>query len=131
MANSVNSITLTDTNPHTGLIVVVDNFGNQYKGTLGNVVIAGFDPAQDNFSIDPANTSTLDVQDVAANGGTVATLTGDFTSVGNTVSNPNPDPTKPPSVAMTDGTVLTGLTCQVTAINKLPSTASFALQVNF
>src|ERR1700761_1224708 len=56
---SINSIVLTDTQTHTGLIVVVDSNGNSYTGTLSNAVLTGFDPTQDNFAIDPTATSTL------------------------------------------------------------------------
>jgi hypothetical protein len=128
---SINSITLTDTNPHSGLIVMIDNFGNTYTGTLQNGALSGFDTTQDTLALDSANPNTLDVTDVAPGGGTTGTLKGDWVSQGNGTSRPNPDPTKPPSQAILDGTVMSGLSCPVTVINKIPTTVTFALQVNF
>lgn len=129
MATSVNSITLNDVAPHTGLIVLTDNYGNQYSGTLSNAVLSGFDPAQDTVTVDANNPNQLDVQSVSETGGTMATLTGDWTSSGNVDVRPNPDPSKPGSVSIADGEVKTGVSCQVTIINKVSRT--FALQVNF
>lgn len=131
--SSVNSITLTDLNPHTGLIVMVDNFGNSYTGTLSVPVLSGFDASQDAVNVDGTTPNQLDVEGVTTSGGTNGTLTGTWTSQGNTTSRPNPNNTAtktfPPSEVIPDGQTFPALSCPVTVINKI--TLSFALQVNF
>lgn len=114
---SINSITLTDLLPHTGLITVVDSNGKSYTGTLSNVAVVVADPSQDTVAVDPNVPSTLDVTDVSPNGGTTAVVIADFASAGNE--------------GIEDGKVFTGLTCTVTIINKIPSEVQLSLQVNF
>lgn len=121
-----NSITLVDTNPHTGLIVAVDQNGNVYAGTWANLKSVVADPTQDTGTIDPTNANTLDVQNVASGGGTTDVVTGDFTSVGNSVP-----PAGSTAFAIPDGTVFPGLTGTITIINKVPTTVQLALAVNF
>lgn len=121
---SINSITLTDANPHTGLIQVVDGAGNIYTGTLANVVLAVADPSQDQATVDPNTPNTIDVQEKNPTGGTTGTLTADFTSQGNSTP-----PTGSTAQAIADGTVFPGLTCQFVMINKV--SAQLKLQVAF
>lgn len=120
---SINSITLTDALPHTGLITVTDDFGNTYTGTLSNVAVAVADPSQDTAVVDPNVPNTIDVQEANPTGGTTALVTADFTSQGNSV------PSNPTAQAIPDGQVFLGLTCQVVMINKV--SANLKLQVNF
>jgi uncharacterized protein YdgA (DUF945 family) len=123
---SINSITLTDNQPHTGLITVVDGAGNTYTGTLSNVVVTPADPTQDKATVDPTTPNTIDVQEASPTGGTTVSVTADFTSQGN--ATPAAGSTAQP---IPDGTVFTGLTVPggVTVINKV--TASLKLQVAF
>lgn len=120
---SINSITLTDALPHTGLITVVDDLGNSYTGTLSNVSVAVADPSQDTVVVDPGVPNTIDVQEANPTGGTTAVVTADFTSQGNSI------PSNPTAQAIPDGQVFPGLTCQVILINKV--SANLKLQVNF
>ena len=120
---SINSITLTDNQPHTGLVTVVDDAGNSYTGTLSNMVIGVVDPTADVVTVDPKTPNTIDVQELKVTGGTTATLTADFTSQGNAT------PSTPTAQAIPDGIVLTGLTCQIVMINKVST--QLKLQVAF
>lgn len=120
---SINSITLTDNQPHTGLVTVVDDAGNSYTGTLSNVVIGVVDPSQDTVTVDPNAPNTIDVQEVNPTGGTTAAITADFTSQGNST------PSTPSAQSIPDGTVLPGLTCQIVLINKVST--QLKLQVAF
>lgn len=122
---SINSITLTDNKPHTGLISVTDDAGNSYTGTLANVQIAVADPTQDTVTVDPNTPNTIDVQEANPTGGTTANLTADFTSQGNSV------PSTPTAQAIPDGTVFTGLTVPggIVMINKVST--QLKLQVAF
>lgn len=123
---SINSLTLTDNLPHSGLISVVDGAGNTYTGTLANVVVAPADPTQDSAVVDPTTPNTIDVQEKNPTGGTSVSVTADFTSQGN--SAPAAGST---AQAIPDGTVFPGLTVPggVILINKV--TASLKLQVSF
>lgn len=123
---SINSITLTDNQPHTGLITVVDGAGNAYTGTLANVVVTTADPTQDTATVDPTTPNTIDVQEANPTGGTSVSVTADFTSQGN--SAPAAGST---AQAIPDGTVFPGLVVPggVTVINKV--NASLKLQVAF
>lgn len=121
---SIDSITLTDVNPHTGLVQVVDDAGNVYTGTLSNPVITVADPTQDSVIIDPSKPNTIDVQEKNPQGGTTAVLKMDFTSQGN--ATPAAGST---AQAIPDGTVFTGLSCSITMINKV--SAQLKLQVSF
>lgn len=121
---SINSITLTDTNPHTGLIQVVDGAGNVYTGTYANVAVSVADPTQDSATVDTTNPNTIDVQEKNPTGGTTGTLTLDFTSQGNATP-----PAGSTAQAIPDGTVFPGLTCQFVMINKV--SAQLKLQVAF
>lgn len=116
---SVNTLTLTDTLVHTGIISVVDLGGVTYQGTLGNITVAPADPTQDIAVVDPNTPNTIDINNVAASGGTVVNILADFTSQGNT------------DKGVADGTVFTGLKGVVTVINDIPSTVQLSLQVNF
>ncbi len=122
---SINSITLTDNQPHTGLITVVDDAGNSYTGTLANVKIGVADPTQDVVTVDPNTPNTIDVQELQVTGGTTATLIADFTSQGNAT------PSTPTAQAIPDGTVFTGLTVPggIVMINKVST--QLKLQVAF
>lgn len=121
---SINSITLTDANPHTGLVQVVDDSGNVYTGTLSNPVIDVADPSQDSVVVDPSTPNTIDVQEKNPTGGTTASLKMDFTSQGN--ATPAAGST---AQAIPDGTVIPGLSCSITMINKV--SAQLKLQVSF
>lgn len=121
---SINSITLTDALSHSGLISVVDGNGNTYTGTLANVVVTPADPTQDSAVVDPNTPNTIDIQEKSPTGGTTVKVTADFTSSGN--ATPPAGSTAQP---IPDGTVFTGLSCQVVVINKV--TASLKLQVAF
>lgn len=123
---SLNTITLTDTLKHTGVISVTDAAGNTYQGTLANIAVVASDPTQDLVAVDPAAANTIDVTDILPNGGTTANITADFTSVGN--STPAVGSTAQPIV---DGTVFTGLKGTVTIVNAIPSTVQLQLAVNF
>lgn len=116
---SVNTLTLTDTLVHTGIISVVDPGGVTYQGTLGNITVAPADPTQDVAIVDPNTPNTIDINNVAASGGTVVNILADFTSQGNA------------DKGVTDGTVFAGLKGVVTVINDIPSTVQLSLQVNF
>lgn len=123
---SINSITLSDNQPHTGLITVVDGAGNSYTGILANVVVTPADPTQDTATVDPTTPNTIDVQEASLTGGTTVSVTADFTSQGN--ATPAAGST---AQAIPDGTVFLGLVVPggVTVINKV--TASLKLQVAF
>lgn len=121
---SINSITLSDALAHTGLITVVDDAGNTYSGTLANVTAVPADPTQDKVTVDPTTPNTIDVQEANPTGGTTAIVKADFTSQGN--STPAAGST---AQSIADGTVFTGLTCQIVLINKV--SANLKLQVNF
>lgn len=121
---SINSITLTDAQPHTGLVQVVDDAGNVYTGTLSNVIVGVADPSQDQVTVDPNTPNTIDVQEKNPTGGTTATVTADFTSQGNQTP-----PAGSTAQAITDGTVFPGLTCSITMINKVST--QLKLQVSF
>ena len=121
---SINSITLTDALPHTGKIQVVDDQGNVYNGNYSNPVLALADDTQDTATIDPATPDSLIVQEKNPTGGTTAVLTIDWESQGN--NSPEPDST---AMAIPDGTILKGLSCQVALINNV--TFSLKLQVAF
>lgn len=123
---SLNTITLTDTLKHTGVISVTDAAGNTYSGTLANIVVTVSDPTQDNVVVDPSAPNTIDVTDVAPSGGTTASITADFTSQGN--ATPASGST---AVAIPDGTVFTGLKGTVTIVNAIPATVQLQLAVNF
>ena len=120
---SINSITLTDAQLHTGLITVVDDAGNSYTGTLGNVSVAVADPTQDTAVVDPNVPNTIDVQEANPTGGTTAIVTADFTSQGNAI------PSNPTAQPILDGTVFPGLSVQIVMINKV--SANLKLQVTF
>lgn len=121
---SINSITLTDANPHTGLVQVVDDAGNIYTGTLSNPVITVADSTQDTVTVDPTTPNTIDVQVKNPTGGTTASLKMDFTSQGNATP-----PAGSTAQAIPDGTVSPGLPCTITMINKV--SANLKLQVSF
>lgn len=123
---SINSLTITDNLPHTGLISVVDGNGNSYTGTLANVVVTPADPTMDTAVVDPTTPNTIDVQEASPTGGTTVSVTADFTSQGN--ATPAAGST---AQAIPDGTIFAGLTVPggVTLINKV--TASLKLQVAF
>jgi|GEM_PF-5330439 len=123
---SINSITLTDNQPHTGLITVVDGNGNSYTGTLSNVVVTPTDPTQDTAKVDSTTPNTIDVQEASPTGGTTISVTADFTSQGN--ATPAAGST---AIPIADGTVFPALVVPggVTVINKV--TASLKLQVAF
>lgn len=122
---SINSLTLVDNLPHTGLISVVDGSGNTYTGTLANVVVTPADPTQDTATVDATTPNTIDVQEASPTGGTTVSVTADFTSQGNAT------PATPTAQAIPDGTVFPGLTVPggIILINKV--TASLKLQVAF
>jgi hypothetical protein len=124
--STLNSVTFTAPGTKTGLIQVVDQQGNVYTGTYANATVVAADPSQDTFAIDPTVASTLDVTEVSANGGTSAVVKLDFTSQGN--ATPAAGSTAQP---IADGTVFTGLTCTVAAINKNVSALQLGLQVTF
>lgn len=128
---SQDTLTLKDTNVHTGLIVMEDNDGNTYTGTIANVVLTPSDPTQDNVVTDPTTPSTIDVNALTPSGGATVNMLMDFTSQGNTTSRPNPDPTKPPSKVIPDGQVFTGVPGKFTLINNLPTTLQLTAHVNF
>jgi len=111
---TIDSITLTDANPHPGKIAVVDTLGNAYTGTLSNPQITVADPTQDNVVIDPATPDTVNVNETDPTGGTTAILKLDFTSSGN--ENPPAGSTAQP---IKDGTVFPGLVGQIAIINKV------------
>lgn len=121
---SINSITLTDAQVHTGLVQVTDDAGNLYSGTLSNPVITVADPTQDTAVIDPTTPNTVDVQEVNPTGGTTAVLTADFTSDGNVIAAAGQTPTAPAT-----GTVFPGLTVSFAMINKV--SANLKLQITF
>jgi len=121
---SINSITLTDVQPHTGLVQVVDDLGNVYSGTLSNPVIDVADPTQDSVVIDPTTPNTIDVQEKNPQGGTTANLKMDFTSQGNATPAPGSS-----AQAIPDGTVFPGLAVSITMINKVST--QLKLQVSF
>lgn len=123
---SLNSITLTDTLTHTGVISVTDVNGNTYQGTLGNIAVVVSDPTQDTVVVDPTAPNTIDVTDLAPSGGTTASITADFTSQGNATPT-----TGSTAVAIPDGTVFAGLKGTVTIVNAIPSTVQLQLAVNF
>lgn len=122
--SSINSIVLSDANPHPGLVQVVDDAGNVYSGTLSNPVITLADPSQDTLIIDPNTPNTVDVQELTPQGGTTAVVKMDFVSQGN--STPAAGST---AQAIPDGTVFPALAVNVTMINRV--TASLKLQVTF
>src|ERR1700744_1355020 len=111
---SINSITLTDNQPHTGLVSVIDGNGNTYTGTLANVVVTPADPTQDTAQVDPTTPNTIDIQEASPTGGTTVSVTADFTSQGN--ATPAAGST---AQAIPDGTVFPGLTVPggITVIN--------------
>lgn len=123
---SLNTITLTDTLTHTGVISVQDLLGNTYSGTLANIQVQASDPTQDTVVADPTKANTIDVTDLLPNGGTSAVVTADFTSQGN--GTPAAGST---ATAIPDGTVFTGLKVTVTIVNAIPSTVQLQLAVNF
>lgn len=124
LMSSINSITLTDNQPHSGLVTVVDDAGNSYTGTITPPVITVADPSQDIVTNDATTPNTVDVQEKNPTGGTTAILTADFTSQGN--ATPPAGSTKQ---AIPDGTVFPGLTCQIVMINKV--TTQLKLQTTF
>lgn len=123
---SLNTITLTDTLKHTGVISVTDAAGNTYSGTLANIAVTVSDATQDAVVVDPSAPNTIDVTDVAPSGGTTVAITADFTSQGN--ATPAAGSTAKP---IPDGTVFPGLKGLVTIINAIPSTVQLQLAVNF
>lgn len=124
---ALNSTTLTTTTPVTGEIVLFDEFGNEYTGTLSNPQLSISDPALDEAQIDPANANNLIVTAKGPDGTDSVNLSGDWTSQGNTTSRPNSDPSKPASKVLADGLVLTGVKCTVQISNDI--TRQFVLGV--
>lgn len=113
-----NSLTLTDKDVHTGLLSVTDSLtGNTLTGTLSNIVVTDSDPTQDAASVDTTKPNTIDVQAVSNSGGSVVSVTADFTSQGNT--------------GIADGAVFSGLKAQGTLINAIPTTPQPVLNLNF
>lgn len=127
LAMSINATTLTNTTPVSGDIVLQDEFGNEYTGTLSNPQLGIADPALDEASIDPANPDKLIVTAKGPDGVDVITLKGDWVSQGNAASRPNPDPSKPASKAIPDGQIISGVTVPVSITNDI--TRQFALAV--
>lgn len=123
---SLNTLTLTDTLTHTGVISVTDLKGNTYSGTLANIQVQVSDPTQDTIVADPTKANTIDVTDVLPNGGTSAVVKADFTSQGNATP-----PSGSTATAIPDGTVFPGLSVTVTIVNAIPSTVQLQLAVNF
>lgn len=113
-----NSLTLTDKDVHTGLLSVTDSLtGNTLTGTLSNIVVTDSDTTQDTASSDTTKPNTIDVQAVSNSGGSVVSVTADFTSQGN--------------AGIADGTVFTGLKAQGTLINAIPTAPQPVLNLNF
>lgn len=123
---SLNSITLTDTLTHTGVISAVDAQGNTYQGTLSNIRITISDASQDNVVVDPNAPNTVDVNNVTKKGGTTAALLADFVSNGNATP-----PAGSTATPIPDGTVFKDIPGTVTIINDLPETVQLQLAVNF
>lgn len=124
LMSSINSIVLTDSNPHPGLVQVVDDAGNVYTGTLSNPVIQIADDSQDTLVIDPNTPNTVDVQEKTPQGGTTAIVKMDFTSQGNATP-----PAGSTAQAIPDGTLFTALPVTVTMINRV--SANLKLQITF
>lgn len=124
---AINATTLTNTTPVTGDIVLQDEFGNEYTGTLSNPQLGIVDPALDDASIDPANPNNLIVTSKGTDGADTITLKGDWTSQGNTTSRPNADPSKPGSKVIPDGQVISGVSCSISITNDI--TRQFVLAV--
>lgn len=124
---AINATTLTNTTPVTGDIVLQDEFGNEYTGSLSNPQLAVADPALDDASIDPANPNNLIVTSKGTDGNDTVTLTGDWTSQGNTTSRPNSDTSKPGSKVIPDGQVISGVACSIAITNDI--TRQFVLAV--
>lgn len=124
---AINATTLTNTTPVTGDIVLQDEFGNEYTGTLSNSQLGIADPALDEASIDPSNPDKLIVTSKGTDGSDTVTLKGDWTSQGNTTTRPNPDTSKPGSKVIPDGQVISGVSCTISITNDI--TRSFVLAV--
>lgn len=124
---AINATTLTNTTPVTGDIVLQDEFGNEYTGSLSNPQLGIADPALDDASIDPANPNNLIVTSKGTDGADTITLKGDWTSQGNTTSRPNADPSKPGSKVIPDGQIISGVSCSISITNDI--TRSFVLAV--
>lgn len=126
---AINATTLTNTTPVTGDIVLQDEFGNEYTGSLSNPQLGVADPALDDATIDPANPDKLIVTAKGPDGIDTATLKGDWISQGNTTSRPNPDSSKPASKAIPDGQIISGVTASISITNDI--TRQFVLAVKF
>lgn len=124
---AINATTLTNTTPVSGDIVLQDEFGNEYTGTLSNPQLGIVDPSLDEASIDPANPDKLIVTSKGTDGTDAVTLKGDWISQGNTTSRPNSDPSKPGSKVIPDGQIISGVSCSISITNDI--TRSFVLAV--
>lgn len=124
---AINATTLANTTPVSGDIVLQDEFGNEYTGTLSNPQLGVADPTLDDASIDPTNPDKLIVTSKGTDGTDTVTLKGDWTSQGNTTSRPNSDPSKPSSKVIPDGQVISGVSCSISITNDI--TRQFVLAV--
>lgn len=110
---SVNTVTLVDLLPHTGVISVVDQNNAVITGKLSNIAVAPADNTVDSAVVDPNQANTIDVTAISKTGGTTLNLTADFVAD-----------------SPIDGqTTFTGLKGTVTVINDV--TTQLSLQVNF
>lgn len=81
------SLTLTDLNPHVGVLSVIDaTTGAVIPGTISNVAETVSDPSQDTATTDATNPNAVDVTAVTNTGSSVLGVTADFTSTDGTVS---------------------------------------------
>lgn len=112
---SVNTVTLTDLLPHTGVISVVDQNGVSYSGKLSNIVVAISDGTVDSAAVDPNQANTVDVTALVNAGGTTVAITADFTA----------------DQPINGQTTFTSLKGTVTVINQVAAEIQLSLQVNF
>ena len=112
---SLNTVTLTDLLPHTGVISVVDQTGAAVPGTLSNFALVVADPTIDKAAIDANQANTVDVTAIASAGGTTVAITADFTSAS----------------PINGQTSFPGLKGIVTIINQVASQVQLSLAVNF
>lgn len=112
---SLNSITLTDLLPHTGVVSVIDQNNNTYSGKLSNIQVTVADASMDSAQADPNQANTIDVTAIVNSGGTTASITADFTS----------------DQPINGQTSFTGLKGQITIINQVAAQVQLSLSVSF
>jgi hypothetical protein len=78
----LNSLTLTDRNPVTLHLSVVDenNKNAVIPGVLSNILVSPGDATKDTAILNPTVAQGVDVEAVSADGGTTVNATGDFKS---------------------------------------------------